>query len=109
MTENSAQFKRRRHWLSLVVLLTWFSAGIELRADQTVVVRSGNGPPIGSQDSLVRVLPYGQGNITPSAQDFVTVQTSPYAYIVGQACSCYLYRLPGDPMANWIATTPFAT
>src|SRR5260370_603582 len=67
----------------ILSILAIMSTGLELRADQTITVRSGNGRPIGSQDSLVRVLGYGEGNVTPSASDFITVQTSPFAYVVG--------------------------
>jgi hypothetical protein len=72
------------------------------RADQTVVLRSGNGP-IGSQDSLIHVLPFGTtGNITPTPANFSSAQNAPLAFIV-PADPAYIHSLPSDPSAQWIA------
>src|SRR5438034_5150903 len=75
-------------------------------ADQTLTIRSGNGS-LGSQDTQVRVLRYGtQGNITPTAGNFVTVQTAQFAWIEPRGCPCYIFPLPSDPTAQWLGTTP---
>jgi hypothetical protein len=88
--------------LALMVAIVAVTA---VRADQTIVVRSGNGS-IGSQDAQVRFLAYGTtGDITPTPANFVSVQTAPFAYIVAPYAT-YLPQLPSDPLAKWIATNP---
>ena len=106
MIENPIPLRNLKHWLIIVGVVIWASAGaVELRADQTIVVRSGNGP-IGSQDAQVRFLAYGTtGDITPSAANFISVKTAPFAYIVAPYAT-YVAQLPDDPLAKWIATNP---
>ncbi len=75
------------------------------RGDQSITLRSGNGT-IGSQDAQVRFLAYGAfGNITPTAADFVAVQTGTFAHIV-TPFGTYDPKLSTDPLAQWVATTP---
>ncbi len=105
MYKPDAPISRLKYWLSIALLVMWFSAGVELRADQTIVIRSGNGS-IGSQDSLVHALPYGTtGDITPTAAQFASAQAASFAYVVSPF-QTYIPMLPSDPSAKWIATTP---
>jgi hypothetical protein len=77
----------------------------DARADQTIVLRSGNGP-IGTQDSQVHALPFGTtGDITPTAANFTGAKTAPLAYVVAPYAT-YIPSLPSDPTAKWVATTP---
>jgi len=74
-------------------------------ADQSIILRSGNGA-VGSQDAQVHFLAYGRtGDITPAASDFISVQTDKYAYI-DAPYPTYIQSLPTDPLAHWISTTP---
>jgi len=83
-------------------LAVFLVASTNARADQTVVVRSGNGP-INSQDTQVRYLSYGTtGDITPTPANFVSAQTGPFAYVVAPFTT-YLAALPHDPAAKWVA------
>lgn len=87
-----------RLWLLIFSTITIANTAF---ANQEIQVRSGNGT-LGSQDSQVRVLSYERlGDVTPSASDFVTAQTEPFAYVV--ADSAYITSLPSDPGAQWIA------
>jgi hypothetical protein len=91
--------------LATLVLALFFTFTLQARADQSIILRSGNGA-VGSQDSQVRFLAYGRGgDITPAASDFVTVQTGTYAYI-DAPYPTYIQSLPTDPLAHWISTTP---
>src|ERR1700723_3535259 len=107
MREHDAPFGSMKYWLSLAAFVLWVSAAAELRADQTVVVRSGNGA-VGTQDSQVRFLPYGvTSDVTPQPVDFVTVQSGQFAYIDAPGQSGpYILQLPADPNAKWIAQNP---
>src|SRR6267378_573265 len=58
MRNHDAPIRGLKYLFSIAVLVMWVSAGVELRADQTIVIRSGNAS-IGTQDSLVHALPYG--------------------------------------------------
>jgi hypothetical protein len=102
MRKHDAAIKTLKYWLSIAAFVMWVSATVELRADQTVVVRSGNGT-IGSQDSLIHVLPFGTtGDITPTPANFSNAQTAPQAYVVTPYVT-YIPTLPSDPNAKWIA------
>jgi Domain of unknown function DUF11 len=87
------------------LVFVFLLSGVVLRADETVIVRSGNGS-LGSQDTQVRVLRFGrQGLITPTTSDFITAQTAQFAWIE-PACCGYVFPLPSDPTAQWVGTTP---
>jgi len=105
MRKRDPLIRSLKYWLSISALVMWVSAGVELRADQTITVRSGNGS-LGSQDSQVHALPYGTtGDITPTAAQFASAQTAPFAYVVAPY-QTYIPTLPSDASARWIATTP---
>src|SRR5882672_528010 len=102
MRKHHVPIRTSKYCLSVAVLVMWLAAGVELRADQTVVVRSGNGT-IGSQDSLIHVLPFRTtGDITPTPANFSDAQSSPQAYVV-TPYGAYIPSLPSDPNAKWIA------
>ena len=87
------------------VVVLFIANAYQARADQSIVLRSGNGL-IGSQDAQVRFLAYHRyGNITPTAQDFITVQTGTFAY-VDTPYTTYIKQLTTDPLAQWLGTTP---
>ena len=80
MRDSEAPIETKKYWLGAVLLLTLASS--TARADQTVVVRSGNGS-INSQDTQVRYFSFGTtGDITPAPANFVSAQTGPFAYVV---------------------------
>jgi hypothetical protein len=88
---------------AFVFLAVFLVASTNARADQTVVVRSGNGP-INSQDTQVRYFSYGTtGDITPTPANFVSAQTGPFAYVVAPYAT-YLAALP-HPAAKRVART----
>ena len=77
----------------------------ELRADQSITIRSGNGV-ISSQDNFVRVLAFhSTGDITPTPANFAAAQTAPYAYVVAPD-NAWIASIPADNSARWIAVTP---
>jgi hypothetical protein len=80
---------------------------LELRGDQSIVVRSGNGV-VGSSDAQIRLFDYrGIGDLTPTAQNFASAQTGPFASVVNPYPT-YVQKLPSDPLAQWISTAhPF--
>lgn len=68
VNDKSAIVKTVQSWLCPVLLM--LVASTIVRADQTIVIRSGNGS-IGSQDSLIHALPYGTtGDVTPTSANF---------------------------------------
>ena len=84
-----------------VVFFVFVCSAFLARADQTIVLRSGNGP-IGSQDAQVRVITTANGatgDFTPTAAQFTAVQTGPFTYVVTPA-SVYIASLPDDPLAS---------
>lgn len=72
-----------------------------VKADQTVILRSGNGLP-GEEDALVRCLPYETGH-TPTTEDFTRAKDSSFAYIPETLNARYLDKLDSDPESQWIA------
>src|SRR5712671_6949540 len=99
MRKHDAPIRSLKKWLSIAALVMCVSAGVELRADQTVVVRSGNGT-IGSQDSLIHVLQFNTtGDITPTPANFSAAQNAPQAYVV-TPYGAYIPSLPSDPNAK---------
>ena len=94
----------RNHGLLAAIALFLIANAPQMRADESITVRSGNGS-IGSQDAQVRFLAYGTfGNITPTAQDFESAQTGTFAY-VDAPYATYIQQLPTDPLAQWVGTT----
>ncbi len=85
--------------------------GLHVRADQSITLRSGNGPAQSTsnptpQDSQIRFLHYAVSQDTPPGPaDFNAVQTAPFAYI-NKPYTTYVYPLPTDPLAQWVGTSP---
>jgi hypothetical protein len=95
-------------WSSTLSTLLFFFGLAEIRADQTLTVRSGNAA-IGSQDPKVHVLSYGHaGDVTPSSADFTNAQTAPFAPVIA-ADPAWISQLPSDPTARWVAATSLRT
>ncbi len=73
------------------------------RADQDVVLHSGNGTAVPGPDQFVHVLDFRrQGLVTPAAADFDAARNGPAATI-GAAHPAWLKTLPADPAAQWVA------
>ncbi len=106
MLNHSAKRRLRNHCVRAAFVAVLFIANaLQARADQSIVLRGGNGS-IGSQDAQVRFLAYGStGDITPTTQDFQSAQTGTFAYIDAPYAT-YIPQLSTDPLAQWIATTP---
>jgi hypothetical protein len=103
--KDARSIDKQRSSVPTAVLAVLFVALTGARADQTVIVRSGNGT-VGSQDTEVRFLSYGvTSDVTPQPADFVTVKTGPFAYVVPPD-GPYIPQLPSDPNAKWIAHSP---
>lgn len=101
---SSAIGKSRQSCIIAAVLFLSLGDAFHIRADQSIILRSGNGT-IGTQDAQVRFLAYGRtGNVTPTAQNFVSVETGTFAHVVSPYPT-YVQKLPTDPLAQWIATT----
>ena len=100
-------FKNGNRVVLAIVLFALALAAAKLQADESIVIRSGNGA-LGSHDAQVRFLDYGgNGDITPTAQNFISVQTGPFASVVAPYPT-YVQHLPTDPLAQWISTAyPF--
>ena len=80
------------------------------QADQSITLRSGNGPALSAtnptpRDAQVRFHAFGAyGNITPTASDFAAAQAGSFAYI-NAPYATYVKQLPSDPLAQWIGTS----
>lgn len=90
--------------LQIALILLFVGNAMQLRADQSIILRSGNGP-VGSRDAQIRFLPFNtEGNVTPTESDFTAAQTGDFAFI-DQPYPTYIQQLPTDPLAHWIGTT----
>jgi hypothetical protein len=94
--------------LSTILLAAAFSQ--QVQADQSITLRSGNGPAQTSanpspRDAQVRFHAYGTfGNVTPTASDFAAAQSGTPAYI-DTPFNTYVQQLPTDPLALWLGTS----
>jgi len=80
-----------------------------LAADETVVVRSGNGP-FGGTDSVITFLlgpPGGPFDHAFTSADFAGAQNGPAAFMVSPN-PLWIPGLPSDPSAQWVGTNPSA-
>lgn len=92
----------RRNWIVLATLILGLPG---LRADQSILVRSGNGV-VGSQDTQVHSVRYAVGQDTPpTASDFAAVQAGTDAYIDTPYPTYLTPANFSDPLAQWIGTT----
>jgi hypothetical protein len=98
MRKRHTSIRSLKFSLNAVLLLILAFASVEVQADQTVTVRSGNGT-VGSRDSLIRVL-----QAAPSSANFIAAQTAPFAFVAAPH-PFYIKRLPSDPSAQWVALT----
>ena len=91
---------------AILVLLALGAAGA-LRADETLVLHSGNGP-IGQTDPEVTMLlgPANAAFPAPFAPaDFLAAAAGPPAPIIANH-GAWIPALPADPLARWISTSP---
>jgi len=103
--------------LILVLLVALASRAF---ADQSITLRSGNGPAQSAsdpspRDAQVRFHYYGvygsspvYGNVTPTDADFSAAQTGQFAYInrsTNNTLGTYVTGLTTDPLAQWIGTS----
>ena len=100
----------RRTALILSTILLAAILGPQAQADQSITLRSGNGPAQSSanpspRDAQIRFYYYGAyGNVTPTSGDFAAAQSGTAAYI-NTPFTTYVQQLPTDPLAQWVGTT----
>ncbi|HEX4322279.1 MAG TPA: Ig-like domain-containing protein, partial [Acidobacteriaceae bacterium] len=91
--------------ISALVLFFLLITTARLYADQSILLRSGNGS-VGAQDAQVRFVKYAVGQDTPPTDaDFTAAQTGTFAYINAPYPTYIKPANFSDPLAQWIGTT----
>lgn len=92
-----------RHLLGILVFVLLSS--VSGLADQSIILRSGNGA-VGSQDAQVRFVKYAVGQDTPPTDaDFSAAQSGTFAYVDAPYPTYLTPANFSDPLAQWIGTT----